>query len=99
LSFDWDYEAGERWARFLSSNRAVAILRTVVPSAFLKPKQPYLKRFLERLGVEVIELADFDAPVVKLELEQIAGLVDREKWSDTVRAGQMSAGDLWWATI
>jgi hypothetical protein len=98
LTFEWD-GPGEDWARMLNDRDPVALVWVKIPFAFLNPRQVQLNRLLQNHQVEVVELPDFEEPVIRVDITQLEGLIDPSRWPDVISPARMSAGDLWWATV
>lgn len=96
---DWDQGAGEAWARVLDGTSPVALVWTAIPFAFVHPRASELRRLLAGSGVEILELSDFDEPILRLDPDALNEVIEFKRWPEVITPSRLSASDLWWATV
>lgn len=97
-AMDWE-EGGEAWGRVVAGHQAVAYVSAQAPFAFMRSDDPAEARGAAvRLGIVAVAVADFDAPVIRVDPAALAGLATRPL-TVNVAYGKASVNDLWWATV
>ena len=94
---DWDEGAGENWISVISDGVKLAVININVRFAIVLSGST-LKEEL-RPYVTYIEISTWHEPRLKVDESLVKMLSGRDKISQNVRLDQISADDLWWATI
>lgn len=97
-SVDWDVP-DEEWGSVISCGAPKAYVSAKCPLAFVQTEdETMIQQISSRLGIIVIAMQDFDAPLISVDPSVLSKLAGRPL-TDDVSYDQASVNDIWWATI
>lgn len=100
LRFDFDLNAGEKWASFHADVAAVAFIRFDFPLAIVTNvwHEVFIDIF-HKYRVEILSVPDMVCKQFRLDRMAIPQLFPDSPWSPVINPDCFSIGDLWYTTI
>jgi hypothetical protein len=95
---DFDDEAGEEWGRVLR-NEPVVVLWTKGAFGFVDARYEAVLQLLRKQDVMPVPVVSWDQRMYSVDRASVRELFGRESLSEAVNLAQLSANELWWATV
>ena len=103
LSLDWDYEAGEEWARFYSiSQGTVCMMSTKLPIAFIRNSYDYTCIGSCLHNIEIVCVGSYSEEEWSIDLEKLANELPEIYWHASIGAVDPACfclDDFYYATV
>lgn len=101
---DFDYDAGEEWARIISSNKetnqVIALVRLDMPLIiFLEEYTINLSWLANHRNLTLITVSNMQKREYSINYEKISKVFPDNVWASEINHNSFSIDELWWTTV